>query len=139
MRPLKLFGICSYQLSVVWKRSLVHQMSHGTERHAMMQSFLLAISQFTFIVALVLTQKVLAYTKGLSVKLQGRYVDVVYAHRQVKGVKDTLKRALSRVDNFHDLVYKKALALSLSVSVDESVPRFASRQQHRQNIPSCNA
>ena len=72
-------------------------------------------------------------------KLQGRYVDVVYAHRQVNGFKDTLKRACSRVDNFHDLVYKEALALAFSVSVDELIPQFASRQQHRQNIPSCNA
>ena len=103
------------------------------------QSFLLAISQFPFIVALVLTQKVLAYTKGLSVKLQGRYVDVVYAHRQIEGVKGTLKRARSGVDNFHDLVYKEALQLASSVDVDESIPRFASRQQHRQNIPSDNA
>ena len=31
------------------------------------QSFLLAMSQFSLIVALVLTQKVLAYTKGISV------------------------------------------------------------------------
>ena len=44
------------------------------------QTFLLAISQFTFIVALVLTQRVLAYTKGLSVTLQGRYVDVANMH-----------------------------------------------------------
>ncbi len=103
------------------------------------QSFLVAISQFTFIVALVLTQKVLAYTKALSVKLQGRYVDVAYAHREIQGVKDTLKRARSRVDNFHDLVYKEALEIACGVSVDESVPRLATRQQHRQNTPSDNA
>ena len=53
------------------------------ETHHDAQSFLLAISQFTFIVALVLPQKVLAFTGGLSVKLQGRYVDVVYAHQQI--------------------------------------------------------
>ncbi len=34
-------------------------------------SFLLAMSQFSFIVALIYSQKVLGYTKGLSVKLQG--------------------------------------------------------------------
>ena len=44
------------------------------------QTFLLAISQFTFIIALDLTQRILAYTKGLSVVLQGRYVDVAYMH-----------------------------------------------------------
>ena len=46
-------------------------------------SFLLAISQFSFVVALVLSHNVLSYTKGLSVKLQGRYVDVVRAHNDV--------------------------------------------------------
>ena len=44
------------------------------------QSFL-ALSKFPFIFALVVTKEVLAYTKGLSVKLQGRNVDIVKAHR----------------------------------------------------------
>ena len=42
--------------------------------------FLLSLSQFSFIFALVLTHKILSYTKGLSIKLQGRYVDVVRAY-----------------------------------------------------------
>lgn len=53
------------------------------------QSLLLSMSQFSFIVALVLTQKVLSYTKGLSIKLQGRYVDVVRAHREIETVRST--------------------------------------------------
>ena len=71
-------------------------------------------------------------------KLQGRYVDVSYAHRQIESVKETLQTVRCTVDSFHDLVYKEALVLASSVDVDESVPRFASRQ-HRQNIPSDNA
>ena len=102
------------------------------------QTFLLAISQFTFIVALVLTQRVLAYTKGLSVKLQDRYVDVAYAHQQREGVKDVLKSTRAGVDSFHDLVYKEALELASSVNVNESIPRFASREQHRQNTPAAS-
>ena len=88
-----------------------------------------------FIVALFLTQKVLAFTKGLSVKLQGRYVNMAYAHWQIESVKKTLQTVHCTVDSFHDLVYKEALELAPSVDVDESVPRFASRQQHTQNIP----
>ncbi|KAI6651304.1 52 kDa repressor of the inhibitor of the protein kinase-like [Oopsacas minuta] len=113
---------------VAWNRETRHDA----------QSFLLAISQFTFIVALVFTQKVFAFTNELSVKLQGRYVAVVYAHQQIQCVKDTLKRTRFRVDNFHEIVYKEALLLASNVDVDESVPRLASRQQHRQNIPSDN-
>jgi len=42
------------------------------------------MSQFSFIVTLVSTHYVLAYTKGLSVKLQGPYVDIARAHLQIK-------------------------------------------------------
>ena len=81
----------------------------------------------------------LAFTKGLSVKLQGRYVDVAYAYRHVEDVKDILKQTRSMVDSFHNLVYKEALKLASSVGVKEKVPRFASIQDHRQNIPSDSA
>ena len=94
------------------------------------------MSQFSFIVALVLTQKVLAYTKGLSVKLQGRYVDVVRAHRDIERVKTTIRGVRSRVDSFHDQVYQQVHMLSQSIDVVETAPRQASRQQHRQNIQS---
>jgi len=46
------------------------------ETRADAQSFLLAVSQFSFVATLVVTQTILALTRGLSVKLQGRYVDV---------------------------------------------------------------
>ena len=62
-----------------------------TRSHA--QSLLLALSQFSFVVTLVATQSVLAYTKGLSVKLQGAYVDVACAHREIETVKSTLEGA----------------------------------------------
>ena len=100
------------------------------------QSLLLAMSQFSFVVALVATQSVLAYTKGLSVKLQGPYVDVARAHREIETVKATLQGARSHVTSFHARVYTQATAMAQSVGVDESTPRLASRQQHRQNIPA---
>ena len=48
------------------------------------QSFLLAMSQFPFIVSLVFSRKILGYTRGLSVKLQGRFVDIVCAHQDIE-------------------------------------------------------
>ena len=89
-------------------------------------------------VALAVSQEVLAYTKGLSVKLQGRYVDVVRAHRDIELVKTTIKGVPSRVDDFHSQVYQQVLMLSQSIDVAEAAPRQANRQQHRQNIPSDN-
>ena len=100
------------------------------------QSFLLAVSQFSFVVTLVLTQAILAYTRGLSVKLQGRYVDVSRAHRDIESVKAALKVARSRVDTFHEHVFEEAVRLGASVGIELSAPRLAGRQQHRSNVPA---
>ena len=71
-------------------------------------SFLVALSQFSFIVTLVITEKILAYTKGLSIKLQGRYIDAVRAHSDIESVKSTLSRCRSQVDDFHKRLYEEA-------------------------------
>ena len=65
------------------------------------ESFLLALSQFSFIVGLHITQAVLGYTKGLSIKLQGKYVDVDHAHRDIEQVKSTLLNARRNVESLH--------------------------------------
>ena len=99
-------------------------------------SFLLSLSQFSFIVTLVITQKILAYTKGLSIKLQGRYVDAVRAHSDIDSVKSVLRSSRSQVDDFHKRLHEEAVQLGITVGVEQSVPRLAGRQQHRQNIPA---
>ena len=62
--------------------------------------------------SLLLIQKILVYMKEISVKLQGRYVNVVKAHQDIKSIKSALKRIRSTVDEFHDIVYDKVLLLS---------------------------
>ena len=80
---------------------------------------MLAISQFSFVVTLVLSHNVLSYTKGLSVKLQGRYVDVVRAHNDVEAVKSAIKEAPVQLhcanppaDNISDC-YKRILTIPM--------------------------
>ena len=89
--------------------------------------------------ALVTTQSILAYSKGLSVKLQGPYVDVARAHREIETVKAALQGIRSNVTTFHARVYAQASQMAQSVDVELSTPRLASRQQHRQNIPAQNS
>lgn len=100
------------------------------------QSFLLAVSQFSFVVTLVVTQTILAFTRGLSVKLQGRYVDVCRAHRDIESVKTALEAARSGVDTFHEHTFEEAARLGASVGIDESSPRLAGWQQNRSNVPA---
>ena len=94
------------------------------------QLLLLALTHYPFIVALVI------YTKALSVKLQGRYVDVASAYNQISFVKTTLQSARNDVDTVHAWIHETALEIPTKVGVNESMPRTASRQQHRANVPS---
>ena len=63
------------------------------ETKADAQSLYLSLSRFSFIITLVITKDLLAYTKALSVKLQGRYVDVVSAYNHISFVLTALKGA----------------------------------------------
>ena len=101
----------------------------NSETRSKTQSLLLAKSRFPFIAALCLSQKILSYTKGLSVKLQGRYKDVIRAHQDIKDVIASLKEVQSRM-------YEQVTALGQLVDVEESKPRQANRQQYRLNTPS---
>ena len=91
------------------------------------QSLLLSVLRFSFIMALVATQRVLAYTKGLSVKLQGPYVDVARAHREIENVQTTLQGVRSNVKSFHAHIYSQACLIAQSVDTEESTPHLASR------------
>ena len=102
-------------------------------------SYLLALSQFSFIVAIHVTERVLSYVKGLSVKLQGRSINVAHAYQDLSMVKAALQEARCGIDTFHEIVYLDAVALAHSVEIEESCPRIASYQLHRSNTPAVNA
>ena len=100
------------------------------------QSFFLSLTRFPFIFSLVVTKEVLGYTKALSIKLQGRYVDVVKAFKDVGLVLEVLRSARENVDTFHGRIYTTALSIARKLNVEESRPRTTGRQQHRGNAPS---
>ena len=83
-----------------------------------------------------ITKDVLAYSKALSVKLQGRYIDIVSAHNHINFVLTTLKQAREDIEAVHSRMFDRAIHLSSSVNVVESLPRTTNRQQHRSNTPA---
>ena len=93
------------------------------ETRADAQSLFLALSRFPFIISLVITKDVLAYTKALSIKLQGRYVDVVSAYNHLSLVLTTLKSARENIDSVHACMYNRAMKMAFTVNVQESLPR----------------
>ena len=103
------------------------------------QSIFLTIFRFLFVVALVLTEKVLSHVIGLSVKLQGCYVDGVRAHKNIETVKSTLAKLKADIENFHRKAYGQALLVCQSVGIEEATPRVTSTQRHCQNIPAVDS
>ena len=76
------------------------------ESRAEAHTQLIAMSKFPFITISCTSQRVLSYTKGLSIKVQGTYVDVAHAFRDVPLVKSTLENLHQNVDAFHHLLIK---------------------------------
>ena len=50
----------------------------------------------------------LQYTRALSIKLQGQYVDIVQAYKEITMVKCTLISARENIDTFLTHIYNKA-------------------------------
>ena len=116
------------------KNSTLENWNRETRSDA--QSLFLALTRFPFIISLVITKDVLAYSKALSVKLQGRYIDIVSAHNHINFVLTTLKQAREDIEAVHSRMFDRAIHLASSVNVVESLPRTTNRQQHRSNTPA---
>ena len=76
-------------------------MSTSRESH---QSLLLAMSQFSFSVICTHTECTIIHKKGLILKMQACYIDVVHAHQDIETVRTALKGGQSRMDTSHTLV-----------------------------------
>ena len=97
-------------------------------------SLLHSLLRFPLLVALMLMREVLLMTKGLSIKLQGTYVDSVRAHKEMTLVKKHVEENRSKVDEFHQRIYTAAFTLAGKVGISEDMPRIVQgRQQHRAN------
>lgn len=100
------------------------------------RSLCTAITDFGFIVTLVITKNLLSNIKGLSVKLQGRWQDVIRAHKKIKSVTESLEDVRKNVESFHSQWYEEACSLASGINSQPSMPRIAQRQTHRANVPA---
>lgn len=81
----------------------------------------------------------LAYTKGLSVKLQGKWQDIARAYKDIKLVKESLSKVRESIDSFHCRWYEESCSLGSQVNVQPSVPRINNRQTQTANTPAISA
>ena len=76
------------------------------------QSHLRAMTEFRLLITHIDTKNVLAYNKGLSIKLQGGWQDIIRAHDNIKSVRESLKDPRENVELFHSTCFQEASLLS---------------------------
>jgi len=105
----------------------------GGDRNA--KQLKLALQDFGFMVALVVTECVLQYSLALSNLLQRPSIDLVEAASEAETVISSLRK-IRQDDNVWQELYQDITKLAEKQNVLPSKPRTAGRQQHRDNVPA---
>lgn len=88
---------------------------------------------FGFILSFVVTMNAMAIIKPVSIKLQYKTNDIVYAYSKIKEVISELDSIRSSENILH-MWYVQSEEIAGEVNVVPQVPRVASRQIHRANV-----
>ena len=102
-------------------------------------TFFKLISDFNFIVNLVITRNVLDYLLPLTIQLQKKDHDVARALEQIKTLKSTCFKLRQMNEKYHSDWYTIALTLASEVGIDEAQikkKRTTGKQVHRPNPPA---
>ena len=109
----------------------------NTESSTRATSLLLSITQFEFLMAIVVVEACLGYIKGLTVALQSRSTDICTAYREASIVMRVLTDVRENVNQNHNQWYKSAVDLSAQINGSPpSMPRRCGRQSQRDNVPA---
>ena len=71
-----------------------------------------SIMNFPFLMALTVTRKILAFTKGVTVKLQSRSTDMLKAYKDIKRVQEVIVKTRQGIDEYHHTCYEEASELA---------------------------
>lgn len=96
---------------------------------------MLAITDFEFKISLVMAQKVLSYTEGITSSLQSK---IIAAYEQVNAMPDSLREVHGR--NVETYTIRNGVQLHTKkqkrYKVEPKIPRICGRQRNRHNVPA---
>ncbi|CAG2217203.1 unnamed protein product [Mytilus edulis] len=78
----------------------------------------------------------MAFTRGLSTKLQGRTLDIVAAYKSVSVVKEALNDVRKTIDERFSEWFAETEELAKTVAVEPSIPRRCVPTTQRENCPA---
>ena len=108
----------------------------NSETHTTAGHLLSVIKSFEFIANLIIIQRVLSYTRYITVKLQKIEMDIMKGYSEVNVICTTVKEIGEDVDKHHKEWYDRIKELAKSLDTDERSQRICPRQTQRENHPS---
>ena len=106
--------------------------------------FLDKISDFKFVVCLIITMRIMSITFEVTRLLQEKELDIVKGFHLLTTLNEDIKSTRAHVEHYHNEYYDQALKLAQDITVqkkilvEEEVPRVVSKQLHRCNTPGSN-
>lgn len=102
------------------------------------QQLLASITRFDFLVVFLSIYFYLSHLAGITVKLQGRTIDIIAAHRMITDIKEVYSAERADIDQGFSKIYTHAVRMAEKVGSSPAKPRsFQSlRQQNRSNPPA---
>lgn len=82
-----------------------------------------ALTDFEFVMALIVLKNTLALTRAFGTKLQGKATDCYFAGSSLKAVLHSLKEVLDNIDVYHEFWTDEAINQATSIEIPVKVPR----------------
>ena len=87
------------------------------------QALLTHISNFNFIVSVVIKRKVFGFTHSVTALLQATSNDIINGLELIGSLIDLMSNIRINIEKYHDEWYSEACKLAHKINVNESVPR----------------
>ena len=107
----------------------------NSETHTTAGHLISVIKSFKFIANLIIIQRVLSYTRYITVKFQKIEMDFMKGYSEVNVIRTTVKEIREDVYKHHNECYDRIKELAKSLDTDERSPRIYPRQTQRENHP----
>ena len=84
--------------------------------------------------ALVVCKETLAYTRGITVKLQGKSVELIEAYHSVELVIESIKKIRLKVEEYNKSWFRGIQKIADKLAIEIKKPRSCCRQMNRSNV-----
>ena len=89
-----------------------------------------SVTQCEFVIALVVCKEILAYTRGITIKLQGKSVELMEAYHSVELVIENIKKVRLKIEEYNKSWFTNMREIADKLSIEIKKPRCCGRQMN---------